>query len=330
VADLIGCLCSDEESVQQVCGALLTLREERLLSKVSSPVEQPTRLSPEQVRHYDRQIRFFQDLADSDLVGCDEGITAQERLSSASVLICGLGGLGNVVASSLAAAGVGTLVLCDDDVVEASNLTRQVMFSTDDIGRGKADALAARLTRINPYVSLVPEKRRVERAADISGLAKASDLVISCADQPSVAEMSAIMTEACWPDTPHVLGGSYSFHLGLFGLFVIPGVTACWHCLRAAVSHEHGRERSRPFIPKTRNAGVIGAQSGVIGNVIAWEAVRFLAGMETGLSNRWVEFDFGPLALRERPIVRRPDCPWCSRTVNRAGGARPAGPEGQE
>ncbi|MFC1444046.1 ThiF family adenylyltransferase [Streptacidiphilus sp. N1-10] len=313
VSELLACLCADsEELAHDVCSALVTLREERLLSKVAKSVDANAAVTPDHLSRYDRQIRLFQDFCDSDLLDYEEGLAAQRRLTSARVLVCGIGGLGSVVASSLAASGVGTVILCDDDVVEESNLTRQLMYSVDDIGSGKADALAARLSRINPYVSVVPEKRKVEFASDITDLVAAADLVISCADQPSVTEMAEIMTEACWPRTPHIIGGGYSYHVGIVGLLVIPGVTACWHCLRTEVVHEHGRDRAVPLIPKSRHAGILGAQSGIIGNMISWEAIRFLIGMGTAICNRWLELNYGPMSFSERIVPRRPDCPWCA------------------
>ncbi len=314
VAELVESLCDEsEELVGEVCGALLTLREERLLSKVAIPGgERPNRgLTDAQIGRYDRQIGLFQEFCDSELVDYDEGLAAQERLASATVLVCGVGGLGSVVASSLAAAGVGTLILCDDDVIEESNLNRQLMYSVDDVGRSKADVLAERLAGVNPQACLVPERRRIGQAYDIADLVEKSDLVIGCADEPSVTVMAEITTTACWPDTPHIIGGSYSYHVGILGLLVIPGVTACWHCLLATVAGDHGRDRTEPFLRKNRHTGILGAQSGVIGNLIAWEAIRFIIGMATALSNRWVELDYGPVSFSERVISRRPDCDRC-------------------
>ena len=312
VAELIEQLGADsEEAVRELCEALVALREERLLSRTADPLVGPTGLPSAQLPRYERQIRLFQELCDSDQLDYPSGLTAQDRLAEATVLVCGAGGLGSVVTSALAAAGVGELVLCDDDVVEESNLTRQLMYSLDDLGRSKAEALASRLALINPHSRVRPERLRVRRAADLRGLARTADLVICCADQPSVAEMAGIVTEACWPDTAHIIGGSYSYHVGMLGLLVVPGVTACWHCLLAEVGQEHGRDRAAPFVAKKQNGGILGAQSGIIGNMIAWEAVRYLIGMPTALSDRWLELDYGPMAFSERRLRRRPDCPRC-------------------
>jgi len=235
------------------------------------------------------------------------------------VLVCGLGGIGSFVAASLAAAGVGHLMLCDSDVVERSNLTRQYLYSLGDIGMRKTDALARRLSGVTPYVRIDGVHRTIGGPADLADLIPACDLVVSCADLPSITDMAEIITAACWPGTPHLLGGSYSYHLGILGLMVIPGVTACWHCLRREIMDEHG-DPGMALIPRSRKAGVLGAQSGIVANLVAWEALRFLAGMPAALQDRWAEIDFWPLTISSRTISRHPDCPRCSHPM-RSGGS---------
>jgi len=312
VADLVAQLCGDSEaSAMEVGSALAVLRAEHLLSLVEDPLAGQTTLTPEQVAFYSRQILLFQDLCDSGQLADQTGLTVQERLLSSTVLVCGLGGLGSVVASALAAAGTGRLIVVDDDVVEQSNLTRQTTYSLDDIGTSKADALAARLGRINPDVRFQVEKRTVAAPSDLAELAAQADLVISCADSPSLVEVAATVTEACWPHTPHFIAGGYSFHVGLVGMLIVPRVTACFHCIYAAFEHCHGRDRTAPYVSKSKHHGIVGAQSGIIGNIAAWECIRYLIGLETALRDRWLEFNYGDVSFDEAVVPRRPDCPWC-------------------
>ncbi len=320
VEELVESVCgASQELASEVGSALAVLREERLLSLTASPDEGLTKLTPAQVQRYHRQISMFQDLCDSGLVANQTGLGVQDRIRSTSVVILGAGGLGTVVATALAGAGIGTLVVCDDDVVEESNLTRQFAYSLDDVGQSKVEALAARLGRLNPDVVLRPEKRKVLTAADLADLAVPADLVISCADKPSTLAVADVVTEACWPDTPHYIGGSYSFHVGLLGFLVIPGLTACWHCLYAQFVSQHGRERTVPFVPKAEYGGIVGAQSGIVGNMIAWESIRFLVGMNPTVSSECLEFNYATMSFTRAPLVRRPDCPWC---VNYPDGPR--------
>jgi molybdopterin/thiamine biosynthesis adenylyltransferase len=308
-AELVESLCGgSEERASEVA----VLRAERLLSLTASADEGPTQLAPEQVQRYHRQLCMFQDMCDSGLLAGQTGLAVQDRLRSATVVIVGAGGLGTVVATSLAAAGTGTLVVCDDDVVEESNLTRQFAYSLDDIGRSKVDALAARLGRLNPDVTLRPEKRSVLAPADLADLAATADLVISCADKPSTLAVADVVTEACWPGTPHYIGGSYSYHAGLLGFLVVPGVTACWHCVYAEFISRHGRDRTVSFVPKAEYAGIVGAQSGIIGNMMAWESIRFLIGMTPTVSSEHVEFNYETMSFSRAPVPRHADCTWCA------------------
>ena len=313
VADLVELLCGDSEvSATEVGGALAVLREERILSQVADPLAGSTELTDGQIGFYSRQILLFQDLCDSGQLTDQTGLAVQERLLSSTVLVCGLGGLGSVVVPALAAAGVGALIVVDDDVVEESNLTRQLAYSLDDVGRSKVDALASRIGRINPDVRVRREMRTVTASSDLADLTAESDLVIGCADHPTVLEVSKVVTEACWPDTPHFIAGSYSFHVGLMGMLVIPRVTACIHCVYATFEHLHGRDRTETFVAKSKHRGIIGAQSGIIGNMIAWECIRYLIGLESALGSNWLEFNYGNMSFDRVEILRRPDCPWCA------------------
>jgi molybdopterin/thiamine biosynthesis adenylyltransferase len=324
LAELIEQLCEDREDLAVQVGEILaTLRDEGLLSKVADPAKITTHLTDQQIGRYDRQIRLFQELCDSGELRYDHGLEAQERMLASTVLVCGAGGLGSAVASSLGAAGIGKLIVCDADVVEESNLTRQIAYSSDDIGKSKVVALAERLSRINPDVTVQGENRKVNTAMDIAELAAEADLVVGCADQPSVTEVAEIITDACWPSTPHLIGGSYSYHVGLLGLLVVPRETGCWFCLLEELKHEHGRENNKPFMPKSRAAGIIGAQAGIIGNIMSWEIIKFLIGSQTSISGSWLEFNFTDLSLDKRAIPRSPTCPRCARVRTSGSGDIP-------
>jgi bacteriocin biosynthesis cyclodehydratase domain-containing protein len=316
VAELIARLCPDSErGVVELCTALLTLRDERLLSRVADPIAEHGALTPAEVVHYDRQLRLFQEFCDAGVVDGDRGHVFQERLKAASVVVCGAGGLGSAVTASLVAAGVGEVVVCDDDTVEEHNLHRQYTYGRSDIGRRKVEVLAERLADGNPHVSVVPVARRLEDPAALAALATAADLVVSCADQPSVTEMAALVTEACWPRTPHLIGGAYAYYTGLLGLTVVPGVTACWDCLLLTAVEAFDRTGMHSLKPKPRYTGAIGVQAGIGGNVMAWEAIRFLAGMPIALADQWTELDYWTMRVRTQPVPRRPDCPRCGSTA---------------
>ncbi|MGW1991439.1 HesA/MoeB/ThiF family protein [Embleya sp. NPDC001921] len=312
IAHLVRTNCDSDESVELLCSTLRTLDTEGLLSAVDNLDEELERLPPRQARYYDRQLRLFQELCDADLIDCVGAAQAQQRLGNAKVLVCGLGGLGGVVAHALAGAGVGKLVVCDFDRVEVSNLARSFVYSTADVGRAKSEVVAERLRGANPHIQVTAVDRFIATPADLADLVTGCDLVVGCADQPSVAAMAQTVSAACLPDIPHLVAGGYSHHVGVLGALVVPGVTPCRHCLTEVLGREHGRDAASPLVPKRPHGGVIGPQTGIVGNILALEALRHLLGMETVLGHRVVEIDFWPMEFRSRTIDRSPTCPYCS------------------
>ena len=221
--------------------------------------------------------------------------------------------MGGSVLSALAAAGVGTLRLVDDDVVEASNLPRQLLFGPSDIGRPKLDVAADRLTAINPDIAVEPVARRVRCDRDVDDVVRTADLVINCADQPSVIDTCEWVSRACHRHgVPHIVGGAYAYQLGGIGIAVRPGVTACWQCFRAEIATDFDRHRAEPIAGRRGPGPAIAMVSGTVGNIVAWEALRILTGMPSVLYGRWAEIDLWTLETQFRPVRRRDDCARCA------------------
>jgi molybdopterin/thiamine biosynthesis adenylyltransferase len=314
VADLVDALGGDPASTIEDLHVMLgVLEDENILSKVSdhNAVAAGT-LGTSRAEFYDRQVRILQDFCDEGLGESTEGAVLQQRIGQATAVVCGLGGTGSWVAHSLAAAGVGTLRLCDFDRVEPSNLTRQVLFSMSDIGRLKTEAAADRIGAINPYVRVQAFNREIQCSGDLADLVVGADVVINAADQPSPNSISAWVAQGCWPTAvPHIMGSGYSYNMGILGTTILPGETACWECVRAETFTDHGRDRSTTFIGRRERGGALGPLSGLVGNILAWEGIRVIAGLPAGLAGQWAELDYWPLQVRTRDIPRRPHCPNC-------------------
>lgn len=314
VAELADALGGDPANTAEDLREMLgILEEEKILSKVSDHNAVAIAvLGAGPAEFYDRQLRILQDFCDEGLGDSEEGAALQQRLGQATVVVCGLGGTGSWVAHSLAAAGIGTLRLCDFDRVEPSNLTRQVLFAVPDVGRLKTEAAADRVRAVNPYVRALPFNRKIQGTADLIDLVAGADLVINTADLPSPNHISAWVARACWPaGVPHIMGSGYSYNMGILGTTILPGKTACWECVRAETFTDHGRDRSSDFIGRRERAGALGPLSGMVGNILAWEGIRALTGMPAGLAGHWAELDYWPLQVRTRAIERRPGCPQC-------------------
>lgn len=258
---------------------------------------------------YARQLLYFGDVA--PLAAPEE---AQARLRDARVVVLGCGGLGSWALCGLACAGVGTLVLVDDDRVDLSNLNRQLLYRAADIGRIKVEVAAEALEAFNPGLELIAVPQRVESPADIAALVDGADLLIETADWPPY-DLSRWVNAACTrAGVPHISAGQAPPLLRLGPLYV-PGVTACHACQEATTREAYPLfdaletfRRSRP----TPAAATLGPASGMIGSVLSMEALHHLTGLaEPATLGTSIALDLRTLEVTREPISRRPDCPVC-------------------
>ena len=228
------------------------------------------------------------------------GVEAQQRFASARVLVVGVGGLGCPAAQFLAAAGVGHLTLCDPDRVDLTNLQRQTLFATADIGTPKAEAAAARLRAINPDVEVDARVTRLEGAALAQAVA-AADVVLDCSD--NFATRHAVNRACVQAGRPLVSGAAIRFD-GQVAVFDarVPG-TPCYHCL-------FGEGEA---IEETRCAtmGVFAPLVGIIGATQAAEALKLLVPVGQSLAGRLLLLDALAMEWREVRVPRDPSCPAC-------------------
>ena len=230
------------------------------------------------------------------------GEPGQERLRAGRVLVIGAGGLGSPAAQYLAAAGVGTIGVADGDVVELSNLQRQVIHGTSDLGRQKVLSARDRMLEINPGV-------RVEAigewltADNIGAIVARYDFVLDATDN---FDAKFLINDACvGAGVPFSHGGILKFQGQT--MTVRPRQTTCYRCIFP--------EPPEPevVLPCSR-AGVLGVLPGVIGSIQATEALKFLLGIGELLTSRLLTFDLLTMRFREVPLGRNPDCPACGGT----------------
>ncbi len=225
------------------------------------------------------------------------GSAAQEQLRAGRVMVVGCGGLGSPALYYLAAAGVGRLGLLDPDRVEVSNLQRQILHATSDIGRAKVDSASERLRALNPHVRLAahPVRLAADNAAE---LLAPYDVVLDCTD---TFASKYLLNDAC------VALKKIFVHAGISGfcgqlLTVIPGKSPCLRCVFPAPP---------AATEAAAAAGPLGPVPGVIGALQAFEAIKYLAGVGTLLTDRLLTYD--GLTGEFRPIHahRNPACPAC-------------------
>ncbi len=227
-------------------------------------------------------------------------VTGQQRLLESSVAVFGLGGLGSPIALYLAAAGVGRLVLVDFDSVELSNLQRQIIHLTRDLGRPKVESAREKLRELNPETVVEVETRRLEGDA-LAELVARVDLVVDGTDNfPTRFALNA----ACLRRRkPLVSGAAIRFEGQISVYFPGQGDSPCYRCL-----YDDGAGSDETCA----QTGVVAPLLGIIGSVQALEALKVLLGIGTPLKGRLLVFDGLRMEWRSLRFTRDPQCPVCS------------------
>lgn len=226
------------------------------------------------------------------------GAAGQARLRESRVLVVGAGGLGSPVLLYLAGAGVGTLGIADNDQVTLSNLNRQILYVTNDVGRSKALAAVQRVRALNPEVKAIPYEVRVLRDNGLT-LVQEYDLVVEASDN---LETKALMNELCVRAGVPLVWGAVSRFEGQMGTY-IPG-----HACRACVFPQLPEPGT---YPTPAELGILGATAGVIGALEALEAVKILLGLDKPLSDKILLWEGLSGAFDLVSIDRNPGCPVC-------------------
>ena len=238
------------------------------------------------------------------------GVAGQTRISSASVLIIGAGGLGCPVALYLGAAGVGRLVLADGDTVDLTNLQRQIGHTTTAIGENKADSLARSVRAINPEIEVTPLREALAQGALRAAVAGV-DLVVDASD--NFATRHAVNRACVLLNKPLVSGAAIGFSGQLAVFDSRRPDSPCYHCLFP----DHAEE------PELRcaEAGVFSPLVGVIGTMQAMEALKYLAQVGESLVGRLLLWDALQAEARVLKVPRDPACPVCGsgHTPSQAG-----------
>lgn len=244
--------------------------------------EPPAGLSPEEIERYDRAFNYY---AWVDLTPRSSRYELQARLKASRVVVLGLGGTGSSMASSLVAAGVGEVHCVDFDRIEPGNLTRQLLYTEDDIGRSKVDVAVDRLSRMNSHVRVSGEELKVDSPEAIAKLAQGRDLLVLCADQPMHAIREWTNRAALDTGTPWLIA-QYAGPMAVIGLFV-PGQTCCQACLlgvRDWMREHYGSEPQDLF--EFTGHSVIAPTANLTGHMAAMEAIYHLADLPTSTLGR--------------------------------------------
>jgi sulfur-carrier protein adenylyltransferase/sulfurtransferase len=253
------------------------------------PVVVPSTLTAEQRRRYSRHLLIP-----------EVGEAGQRRLLESRILLVGAGGLGSPASLYLAAAGVGTLGIVDDDVVDESNLQRQIAHSTERLGQAKAESARETIEALNPEVSVRTFEERLTPDNVDRILEEGWDVIVDGADNFPTRYL--VNDASVWHDIPVVHGSIYRFE-GQVTVFA-PGEGPCYRCL-------FPQPPPPELAPSCAEGGVLGVLPGVIGSLQSNEALKLALGAGDTLVGRLLLFDALSATFTEVALRRDPDCPVC-------------------
>jgi len=234
------------------------------------------------------------------------GMEGQLKLKSAKVLLIGTGGLGAPLGLYLAAAGVGKLGLVDFDVVDFTNLQRQVTFGTSDVGKHKSEAARARLSNLNPAIEIQSFEAQLTSANALE-LFKDFDIIVDGTDN---FPTRYLVNDACiLLGKPNVYGSIFRFE-GQATVFGMPD-GPCYRCL-------YPEPPPPGLVPSCAEGGVLGVLPGIVGSIQAMETIKLILGRGDGLVGRLLLFDALGMKFRELKLRKNPNCPMCgtNRTIH--------------
>ncbi|MFZ5450745.1 MAG: HesA/MoeB/ThiF family protein [Thermodesulfobacteriota bacterium] len=223
------------------------------------------------------------------------GEDGQQRWRQARVAVVGAGGIGSAALYYLAAAGVGQIAMIDGDAVEISNLQRQILYDTHDLGRRKVEAAWETLTALNPHCTLKLHDTRLD-AGNIRDILKENEMVLDASDN---FETRLLVADCCWREKIPLVSAAVS---GFQGLLLVmdpkPG-NPCYRCLLPQAP------------PPSEQEGILGAVAGVMGCLQATEALKLLLGIKSGLTRQLLSYDALQCRFRYLQREKNPDCPIC-------------------
>src|SRR5271169_5932259 len=250
--------------------------------------QEEVKLSKEEIQRYSRH-----------LIMPEVGMEGQLKLKRARVLMIGTGGLGAPLGLYLAAAGVGHLGLVDFDVVDSSNLQRQVTFTTADVGKPKSEAAKARLSALNPAIEIVSYETRLTSDNALE-LFRDYDIIVDGTDN---FPTRFLVNDACiLLGKPNVYGSIFRFE-GQATVFGYPD-GPCYRCL-------YPEPPPPGLVPSCAEGGVLGVLPGIVGSIQAAETLKLIIGVGEPLVGRLLLFDALAMRFRELKLRKNPDCPLC-------------------
>ncbi|WP_061996558.1 ThiF family adenylyltransferase [Clostridium sp. ATCC 25772] len=294
----------DEKSIEQIEKLVDILKERSII------VDEEIR-NIELREKYGRVFSMLEDYCKTE----DEVLSSWMNIRNSRIVIIGLGAVGSWIAANLVQLGVRNFIFIDPDEVEITNIHRQWGYGEGDVGKKKTEVLTNRLLEIEDdlvikSVNIKIEERVLERVINES-----VNLIINCADKPTVDQTSEWVGEYCMvKNIPHIIGGGYNLHLSLIGQTVIPNKTACVKCFEIQLKERNQLETSnmKKLARETRKIGSFGPMCSLAASFAATDAFKVLSKIIDPTNiNRRGEFNINTMDIKYHYVKKLDECPWC-------------------
>ena len=268
---------------QDINACLNALEKEGIIRRYESDLEKG--------RHY-RQLLFLDELTDSR----KKTLELQRKIENSKVAVFGVGGVGTWIVNSLYQIGVGEIRITDPDVVDESNLNRQLFFDSGDVGKYKVDVIKEKLKD----AKILPFKKRIELNQNLEDIISGCNFLVNCADSPSVTETTKIIDRyVSQKGIAYCVAGGYNLHLGMVGPIIIPGITKTFDDF---IEYQKRMDPLKDLekIRDLKQPGNLGPIAGAIANIQTMEIFKYLTGKGRINTNRFAEIDFMDLGIEWR------------------------------
>lgn len=235
-------------------------------------------------KRYSKQILFLDELTNS----WEETLKLQKQIEESTISVFGIGGIGTWIVNGLYQMGIGEIRITDPDIVEESNLNRQLFFDSRDIGKYKVDVIKSKL----PDAKIISSKKIVSKNENLEDLIKGADFLVNCADSPSIVETTKILDKYAQKyNIPYCAAGGYNMHLGMVGPIIVPGKTASFEDF---IEHQKAIDplKNLELIKNIEQTGSLGSIAGAVANIQIMEIFKYLIGKGEVNFNKFAEIDF--------------------------------------
>lgn len=258
---------------------------------------------------YSRQIEYFESLFD-----VENGQKIQDKISDMHIVIVGTGGIGTWTSLFLTQIGVKKITLIDDDIVNISNIPRQVLFNFKDIGKKKVLVLKERLSLINNDVEIDTLSFKITEDDIILDKINNFDLVINCADSPNVSTTSKWINNYCYPrNIPFTVGGGYSIHSSKIGTTIIPRKTPCWECYIKDTENTFYDVEREILVPAYRDfKGALNIACVLTSAIQTLDIIRYISDNDPFFKSSTGEWDLRSLDFHYYYFKKQPNCAICN------------------